>query len=96
MPLKTIVGDLFTRYTKSINHLQKHINNFLFVTIIGNRCSWWRNIFLNANTMNDTGEISQVLNNPHGRCVVGAFEKHLHEVSIWTGHISVLYFILHK
>ena len=34
MPLKTIVGDLFTRYTKIINHLHKDSNDFLSVTII--------------------------------------------------------------
>ena len=32
----------------------------------------------------------------HGRCVVGDFDKSLHEGSIQTGHRCVLYFILHK
>ena len=78
MPLETIVGGLFSRYTKSINHLHKDINDFLSVTTI---------LKIDAHdfigkTMNDMGKISQFLNNPHGRCVVGAFEKKLHEVSI--------------
>ena len=36
------------------------------------------------------------MNHLHGRWVVGPFDKILHEGSIWTGHRSVLYFILHK
>ena len=34
MPLETIVGDLFNRYTKRINNLHKDSNDFLSVTII--------------------------------------------------------------
>ena len=32
----------------------------------------------------------------HGSCVVGTFDKNLHEESIWTGHRAVLSFILQK
>ena len=56
------VSIIYTNTLMSDNHL-------------GNRYSWWRNIVFNGKTMNDMGKISQVLNNPHGRCVVGAFEK---------------------
>ena len=31
-----------------------------------------------------------------GRCVIGSFDKHLHQVSICNGHRSVLSFILQK
>ena len=47
-------------------------------------------------TMHEIGKIAHVPKNLHGRCVVGAFDKVLHQGSIWTGPISVLYFILHK
>ena len=47
-------------------------------------------------TMNDVVKIARVLNHSHGRCVVGAFDKILHEESIWTVPKTVVYFILHK
>ena len=43
-------------------------------------------------TINDIGKIAHVLKHSHGMCVVGAFDKVLHEGSIWTGHRAVLYF----
>ena len=46
--------------------------------------------------MNDIGKRAHVLKHSHGRCVVGAFDKILHEGYIWAGPISVLSFILHK
>ena len=49
--------------------------------------------FYHEDNMNDT---EHVLKHSHGRCVVGAFDKILHEGSIWTGHRAVLLFILHK
>ena len=42
------------------------------------------------------GKRAHVLNHSYGRCVIGAFDKNLHEGSIWTGHRAVLLFILHK
>ena len=36
------------------------------------------------------------MKNSHGRCVVGAFDKILHEGYICTGRRAVLSFILHK
>ena len=35
-------------------------------------------------TMNDIGKISHVLKHTQGRCVVGTFDKILHEGHIWT------------
>ena len=46
--------------------------------------------------INDIGKVAHVLEHSHGRCVVGAFEKIVHEVSICTGHGAVLSFLLHK
>ena len=43
--------------------------------------------------MNDIGRRAYVQKHSHGRFVVGAFEKILHEGSIWTGHRAVLSFI---
>ena len=34
--------------------------------------------------MNDTAKRAHVIKNSHGSCVVGAFDKILHEGSIWT------------
>ena len=46
--------------------------------------------------MNDIVKRAHVLKHSHKRCVIGAFDKILHEVFIWTGHRAVLLFILHK
>ena len=46
--------------------------------------------------MNGIGKRSHVLKHSHGRCDIGAFDKTLHEGSIWTGNRAVLLFILHK
>ena len=46
--------------------------------------------------MNDIGKRAHVLKYSHGRFVVGAFDKILHEGSIWTVHRAVLSFILQK
>ena len=46
--------------------------------------------------MNDIRKRAHVLNHSHGMCVLVAFGKILHEVSIWTGPRAVLSFILHK
>ena len=46
--------------------------------------------------MNDIGKRAHVLNHSHRRWVVGSLDKNLHGGFIWTGHRSVLYFILHR
>ena len=46
--------------------------------------------------MNDIGKRAHVLKHSNARCVVGAFEKNLHERYLWTGHRAVLSFTLHK
>ena len=46
--------------------------------------------------MNVIGNRAHVLKHSHGRCVIGSFDKILHEGSIWTGYRALLSFILHK
>ena len=46
--------------------------------------------------MNDIGKRAHVLKHSHGRCVIGSFDKVLHEGSLWTGHRALISFILHK
>ena len=52
--------------------------------------------FFNGMTMNDIGKRAHVIKHSHGRCVVGAFNKILHEGYFWNGHRALIYFILHK
>ena len=52
--------------------------------------------FFYGETLNDVGKIAHVLKHSHGRCVIGSFDKILHEGSLWTGHRAVILFILHK
>ena len=40
--------------------------------------------------MNDIGKRVHVLKNSHGRCVIGALDKILHEGFIWTGNRGIL------
>ena len=53
-------------------------------------------VFNYGEKMNDIRKIAHVLKHFHGRCVVGAFERSLHEGIICTVNISVLSFIVHK
>ena len=52
--------------------------------------------FFNGITMNCIGKRAHVIKHSHGRFVVGASDKILHKVSIWTGHRVGISFILHK
>ena len=52
--------------------------------------------FYDGENINDIGKRAHVLMHSHGRCVIGSFDKILHEGSICTGHRSVILFILHK
>ena len=46
--------------------------------------------------MNEIGKRAHDLKHSHGRCVDVAIGNILHEGSIWTGHRTILSFILHK
>ena len=46
--------------------------------------------------MNDIWKRAHVTNHAHGRCVVGALFKILHEGSIWAVPRVVVFFTLHK
>ena len=55
-----------------------------------------KQFFYDGENMNEIGKIAHVLKHSRGRCVIGAFDKILHEGSIWNGHRDVLPFILQK
>ena len=55
-----------------------------------------KTVFYDGEKINDIGKRAHVMNHSHGRCVVGPFDKILHEGSIWTGYRAVLYSIPHK
>ena len=55
-----------------------------------------KTFFYDGDNMDDIGKRAHVLKHSHGRCIIGAFDKILHEGSIWTCHRDVLLFILHK
>ena len=95
--LETIGGNLYTRYVNNLNHVHKDSKYLLLVIIIlGTDVNGGEIVFYDGENMNDIGKIAHVLKHSHGRCVIGYFDKNLHEVSICTGHRSVLSFILHK
>ena len=95
--MATIGGNLFTRHPKNLNHIHKESNNILSVIIIlGTDVHGSEAVFYNGEKTNDIGKIAHVLKHSHGKRVVGAFDKILHEGYCWTGHRSVLSFILHK
>ena len=93
----TIGGNLFTRHSKNLKNVHRYSNNPLSVIIIlGTDVNVGETVFYDRDNMNDIGKRAYVLKHSHGRCVVGAFDKKLHEGSIWTVHRAVLLFILHK
>ena len=66
------------------------------IIILGTNVPVGTTVFLNGMNMNAIEKIAYVINHTHGKCVVGAFDKILHEGYNWTGPRSVLTFILHK
>ena len=44
----------------------------------------------------DLGKRAHVLKHSHNWIIIGPFEGFFHEISLWRGHISVIYFILTK
>ena len=93
----TIGGNLYTRHAKNLNHVHRYSKDFLLVIIIlGTDVNGGETFFYDGDNMNDIGKRAHALNHSHRRCVIGALDKILHEGSIWTGHIALLSFILHK
>ena len=81
------------------NLIHAHIDSrdiLLAIIILGTGVSGGETVFNDGENMNDIGKRAHVLKHSHGRCVIGSLNKVLHEGSIWTGHRSVLLFILHK
>ena len=95
--LATIGGKLYTIHVNNINHVHKDSKYLLSVIIIfGRDVKGGATVFHDGENMHDTGKIAHVLNHSHRRCVISYFDKILHEGSIWTGHRTILLFILHK
>ena len=89
--------NLYTRYAKNINHINKDSKDLLSVIVIlGTNANSGETVFYDEYNMNDIGKRAQVLKHSHRRCVIGSFAKNLHEGSIWTDNRAVLSFILHK
>ena len=67
--LTTIEGNLYTKYTKDLNHVHKEVNDLLSVIIVlGNDVHSGQIIFIvNGITMNNIGKGSHVLRHSHGR-----------------------------
>ena len=75
----------------NLNHVHKDSKDILSVIIIlGTDVNGGETVFNNGENMNDIGKQSHVLKHSYGRCVIGSFDKILHEGSIWTVHRSVL------
>ena len=66
------------------------------IIILGKNIHSGKTVFNYGVNMDDIGKIAHVLKHSHGRCVIYSFDEFLHEGSIWTGHRTVLSFILHK
>ena len=66
------------------------------IIILGTYVHCGEAVFNDGEKMNEIGKIAHVLKHSHGKRVVGAFDKILHEGSIWNGHRAALLFILHK
>ena len=95
--LTTIGGNLYTRHVNNLNHVHKDSKDILSVIIIlGTDFNGGETVFYDGENMNDIGKRAHILKHLHGRCVIGSFDKILHEGSIWTGHRAVISFILHK
>ena len=93
----TIGGNVYTRHAKNLNHIHRYSKYIMSVIIIlGTYVNGGETVFYDGENMNDIEKIAHVLKHSHGRCVIGAFDKILHECYIWTGNRAVLSFILHK
>ena len=89
--LATIGGNLYTRHAKNINHVHKDSKDLLSVIIIlGTDVNGGETVFYDGENINDIDKRAHVLKHSHGRCVIGSFDKILHEGSIWTGRRAVL------
>ena len=95
--LATIGGNLFTIYLNNLNHFHKDSDDLLAeVIILGTNFHDGETVFNDGVNMNYTGKRAHFLKHSHGRCVVCAFDKNLHEGSIWNVNRAVISFILHK
>ena len=66
------------------------------IIILGTDVHGGETVFFDGENLNDVGKRAHVLKHSHGRCVIGSFDKILHEGSLWTGHRAVISFISDK
>ena len=79
MSLATIGGNLFKRHSNNLNHVHINSNNLMSViTILGTNVHGGETFFYDEVNMYDIGKIAHVMNNSHGRCVVGPFDRMLY------------------
>ena len=72
--------NLYTIHPKKLNHEHKDIKDLLSVIIIlGTDVHGGETVFYDGKNMNEIRKIAHVLNHSHGRCVIGSFDKSLHE-----------------
>ena len=70
---------------KNLNHVHKDSQDLLSVIIIlGTDANCGEIVFYDGDNMNDIGKRTHVLKHSHGRCVIGYFDKKLHEGSIFV------------
>ena len=61
---------------KNLNHVHKYSKDIMSVIVtLGPVVNGGENVLLNGITMDEIVKISNVINNSHVRCVLGAFEK---------------------
>ena len=93
----TIGGNLYTRYPNNLNPVHIDSNNLLsMIIILGTDVNGGETFFYDGENMNDIGKRAHVLKHSHVMFVVGAFDKKIHEGSIWNVHKYIISFILHK
>ena len=84
--LATIGGYLFMIHPKKLNHIHKESNDLMSVIVILVIDVHGDKIMFYGMTTNDIWKTANFLKHSHKGCVVGAFDKSLHEGSIWTVH----------
>ena len=79
--LATIGGNLYTRNVNNLNHVHKDSEDLLLVIIIlRTDFNGSETVLYDVENMNFIGKRAHVLNHSRGRCVIGSFDKILHEV----------------
>ena len=92
-----IGGKLYSNHPKNLNHVHKESKDLVSVIIpVGKYISGGDTVFYNGVKISELGSRAHILKHSHGRMIFGPFEKIYHEVTLWSGYRSVIYFILTK